>query len=34
MSSNLPEALQVYSAAWFILTKKEISIKELGLGLT
>ena len=38
MSSNLPEALEVYRAAWLILTKTEISIKEIdaqetGLGL-
>ena len=39
MSSNLPEALEVYRAAWLILTKTEISIEEIdiqetGLGLT
>ena len=38
MSSNLPEALEVYRAAWLILTKTEISVKEIdaqetGLGL-
>ena len=38
MLSNLPEALKVYWAAWFILTKMEISIEEIdaqetGLGL-
>ena len=38
MSSNLPEALEVFRAAWLIFTKTEISIKEIvaqeiGLGL-
>ena len=38
MSSNLPEALEVYRAAWLMLTKTEISIEEIdtqetGLGL-
>ena len=38
MSSNLPEALEVYRSAWLILTKTEISVKEIdvqetGLGL-
>ena len=38
MSSNLPEAIEVYIAAWLILTKTEISITEIdlqetGLGL-
>ena len=38
MSSNLPEVLEVYRAAWLILTKTEISIEEIdtqetGLGL-
>ena len=38
MSSNLPEAIEVYIAAWLILTKTEISIAEIdlqgtGLGL-
>ena len=38
LSSNLPEALEVYRAAWLILTKTEISIEEIdtqetGLGL-
>ena len=28
MLSNLPEALEVYRAAWLILMKKEISIEE------
>ena len=28
MSSNLPEPLEVYRAAWLILTKTEFSIKE------
>ena len=39
MSSNLPEALEVYRAERFLLTKTEISIEEIGaqetgLGLT
>ena len=39
MSSNLPEALEVYRAAWLILIETEISIEEIdvqqtGLGLT
>ena len=29
MSSNLPEALEVYRAAWLILMKTEISIEEI-----
>ena len=29
MSSNSPEALEVYRAAWLILTKTEISIKKI-----
>ena len=38
MSSNLPEALEIYRAAWLTLTKREISIAEIdvqgtGLGL-
>ena len=38
MLSNFPEALEVYRAAWLILTKteiwiKEIDIEETGLGL-
>ena len=38
MSSSLPEALEVYRAAWLILTKTEISFEEIeaqetGLGL-
>ena len=38
MSSNIPEALEVYKAAWLILQKTEISIakidvQEIGLGL-
>ena len=38
MLSNLPEALEVYRAAWLILTKTEISFEEIdahetGLGL-
>ena len=36
--SNLPEALEVYRAAWLILAKTEILINEIdvhktGLGL-
>ena len=39
ISSNLPEALEVYRAAWLILTKTETSIEEIDaqetrLGLT
>ena len=39
MSSNLPEALEVYRATWLILIETEISIEEIdvqqtGLGLT
>ena len=39
MSSNLPEALKLYRAAWLVLTKTEIPIKETDapatrLGLT
>ena len=39
MSSSLPEALEVYRAAWQILTKEEILIEEIhaqetGLELT
>ena len=30
MSSNLPEALEVYRAAWLILPKTEILIKEIN----
>ena len=38
MSCNLPEALEAYRAAWLILAKTDISIKEIdaqktGLGL-
>ena len=38
MSSNLPEALEVYRAAWLILMKTEILIEQIdtqetGLGL-
>ena len=38
MSSNLPEALEIYRAAWLTLTKTKISIAEIdvqetGLGL-
>ena len=38
MLSNLPESLDVYRAAWLILTKRETSIEEIdaqetGLGL-
>ena len=38
ISSNLPGALEVYRAAWLILTKAEISVEEIdvqetGLGL-
>ena len=38
MLRNLPEALEVYRAAWLILTKTEIPIEEIdaqetGLGL-
>ena len=38
MSRNLPELLEVYRAAWLIITKTEISIEETdvqetGLGL-
>ena len=29
MPANLPEALEVYKAAWLILTKTEISIEEI-----
>ena len=29
MSSNLPEVLEVYRAAWLILTKTEISVEEI-----
>ena len=29
ISTNLPEALEAYRAAWLILTKMEISVEEI-----
>ena len=34
MSSNLPEALEVYRAAWLLLAKKEILIEETDVQET
>ena len=34
MLSNLPEALEVYGAAWLKLTKMEISIEEIDVQET
>ena len=34
MSSNLPEALEVYRAAWLILTKTEVSTAEIDVQVT
>ena len=38
MTNNLPEALELYRAAWMVLTKSEITVEgidrqECGLGL-